>query len=535
MAVDALGIPGTMRVASAIWTILARREGAIALLLATGVFSIVQSGTPNIIGVDGYYHVKVAALMRERGPRLDFPWLQLTILGPDRYADHHFLFHALQVPFTLGDPRTGAKMAAVLFAAAGLYISYAFMVRQGVRYPLLWLMAMLGASQSFLWRQSMARPQGLFLALLVLAIWAVFQRRPVLLIPLGFAAAWLFDGFPLLWAVPIVAVMAVLVLWVLGRLLDAREQWQVNGRRELLIAVSAVGATTFGIALGLVTHPYFPRHLEFAMLHLLPKAQVGMEIDARVGAEWYPFTPMGFLIRAGPATALCVAGLIPPIAALWRRRLPDWRTLALGALALGLLGMTARSQRIIEYFPAIATLFCAWSWSREGVHLGNRAAQLIPRWGRRGLMGLTLLLGVGLVWNVHEARKESKISQDWQAYRAPAEWLAQHTPAEARVFTASWDDFPRLFYWNSHNTYLVGLDPTYMALYDQELFDLWRRVSSGRIPAPSSVIKETFGADYVFVDRRRTAFLRAALADPNMDTAYRSSAAVVLRIRPPVR
>ena len=66
--------------------------------------------------------------MREQGWRLlaplDFPWLQLTILGPGRYTDHHFLFHVLQVAVHLADPRIGAKMAAVLFAMLGLYTTY---------------------------------------------------------------------------------------------------------------------------------------------------------------------------------------------------------------------------------------------------------------------------------------------------------------------------------------------------------------------------------------------------------------------------
>ncbi len=112
------------------------------MLIAT-TFSAVQAATPNIVGIDGYYHIKVAALMWQQGWRLlfplDFPWLQLTILGPGHYSDHHFLFHALQAPFTQGDLRVGAKMAAVLFATGGLYTTYLFLARQRVHYPLLWV------------------------------------------------------------------------------------------------------------------------------------------------------------------------------------------------------------------------------------------------------------------------------------------------------------------------------------------------------------------------------------------------------------
>src|SRR5688572_24067552 len=87
------------------WRALARWEKAAALLLAALVFGAVQSGTANIVGIDGQYHIKVAALIREQGLRVDFPYLRFTILDQANYTDHHLLFHALQAPFTVLDLR----------------------------------------------------------------------------------------------------------------------------------------------------------------------------------------------------------------------------------------------------------------------------------------------------------------------------------------------------------------------------------------------------------------------------------------------
>lgn len=39
------------------------------------------------------------------------------------------------------------------------------------------------------------------------------------------------------------------------------------------------------------------------------------------------------------------------------------------------------------------------------------------------------------------------------------------------VFQTNWDDFPRLFFYNSASVYTAGLDPTYLQLYDAELYD----------------------------------------------------------------
>ena len=203
------------------WESLRRWESSFALLLISTVYSMVQGATQNIIGIDGYYHIKVALLMREQGWRLlaplDFPWLQLTILGPGRYSDHHFLFHVLQSPFTIGDPRVGAKMAAVLFAVLGLYTTYHFLSRFGVRYPLLWIAAVLACAPIFLWRQSMARTQSLSLVLIVFGLWALFAGRLRLLFVVGFLAAWLFNGFFFVIGAPAAAVVVSLGSWAAQR------------------------------------------------------------------------------------------------------------------------------------------------------------------------------------------------------------------------------------------------------------------------------------------------------------------------------
>ena len=73
---------------------------------------LLQSASDGIVGLDGYYHIKFAWLMRQHGLRLEFPWLPLTILKPAEFTDHHLLYHILLVPFTFFDLREGAKLAA---------------------------------------------------------------------------------------------------------------------------------------------------------------------------------------------------------------------------------------------------------------------------------------------------------------------------------------------------------------------------------------------------------------------------------------
>ena len=91
--------------------------GPLLFVLFIALMYLIQFSTKNLVGTDGYYHIKFSSLMRTEGLKPGFPWLPLTILNPGEFADHHFLFHVLLIPFTFGDLVFGAKLASVLFAS----------------------------------------------------------------------------------------------------------------------------------------------------------------------------------------------------------------------------------------------------------------------------------------------------------------------------------------------------------------------------------------------------------------------------------
>src|SRR5688500_223854 len=60
--------------------------------------ALIQFATPDMPDNDGFYHIKFAQLIRTEGLKPDFPWLPLSILNPDEFYDHHFLFHVALIP-----------------------------------------------------------------------------------------------------------------------------------------------------------------------------------------------------------------------------------------------------------------------------------------------------------------------------------------------------------------------------------------------------------------------------------------------------
>ncbi|MEW5940353.1 MAG: hypothetical protein AB1750_11860, partial [Chloroflexota bacterium] len=53
------------------------------------VMAWLEFSTPDLPDNDGFYHIKMAYLMRTEGLKPDFPYLPLTILNEREFYDHH--------------------------------------------------------------------------------------------------------------------------------------------------------------------------------------------------------------------------------------------------------------------------------------------------------------------------------------------------------------------------------------------------------------------------------------------------------------
>lgn len=496
------------------WSRLRKKAQIEWRTLATGLLiwavfflflALIQFSTHNLPDNDGYYHIKLAYLMRMEGIKPAFPWLPLSILNPREFYDHHFLFHVALIPFTFGDLISGAKWAAVFFASLALLSAWNLLKNQNVPYAFLWSIGLLVVSEAFLYRMSITRAQSLSLAVLMLGLDWMLRKKHHRLAPLAFAYVWLYDAFPLL---VIVAGTYVVSAWIIDRKLDLR---------PLLF-------TGLGVALGLVINPYFPHNIVFAVQHILPKLFETTTVS--VGNEWYPYTTAQLLKNSPLALAAFLSGVL---ALGMNERRIDLRTLLFLGLAC-LFGLILfQSRRFIEYFPPFTLVFAAFAWAplfknSIQIRLQKRIIRHVP-----ALLLATILIP-GAWLTLKASRASIQTAKPYQTYAGASAWMAANTPAGARVFQTDWDDFPRLFYYNTHNTYLIGLDPTYMLLYDAELYHLWASITQGDVDRPSAAIWQDFGARYILTDLRHKDFLKKAADDPNLVEMYRDGDAVVFQV-----
>ena len=291
---------------------------------------------------DGYYHIRWSAMIWESFKNFqwipEFKWLPLTVLNPENYADHHFLFHLLQIPFLwFFEPVMAAKIAAVFYGSLAIFSVYWLLYRYEVKYLLLWLGALLTCSNPFFYRMNMAKAPPLTIIYSILGIYLLFERKYIWLLPLMFVFVWTYSLFPLLFLAAMIWV--AIIAWN-----EKKFEWQ------------PLAYTGGGMILGNLINPFFPNNLGLFWEHFSTK--IG-NFNVAVGGEWYPYKGTELLTHLTIALLAMLIGYV-----LYRprsERLPEKATFFL-VFSTVLLVWMFKSKRLAEYFPPFAILFCAFSW-----------------------------------------------------------------------------------------------------------------------------------------------------------------------------
>jgi hypothetical protein len=511
--------------------------GAIAIVI---IFWQLQFSTNAICcgDFDGYYHIKWTRTLWESIKARtfpDFPWLPLTTLNSRDYVDHHLLFHIMQIPFAAyRDPRLGAKVASVLFGSLAVISCYWLLIRYHVRYVLVWLIALLACSAPFLFRMNMAKAPPLSVVYLIIAIHLFFRRKYWPLLPVSLLFTWTYDLFVML-------IMATLFWLVSIAWTERRFEW-----RPLVWVI-------IGCAAGMVINPYFPHNFQLLYEHVVIKVTPA-EFNTRVGSEWYPYDSWEFL---GNSAVACIAMVVGYIAFDPGDRRRAQYPLFFLLLATALMIMTARWKRIAEYWPPFAVLFAAFSlqpWvSGVRSYLARLPADVMEElkpfldredsWATRimsdtrellrtiAVAVVALVLSVFLFFNLRSTTEEIGRSESHDHYRAGAEWMRANIPAGQIVFNTDWDDFPRLYYFDETHYYVSGLDPSYLFDKSPELSRLYDSITLGREEDPGPLIRDRFGARYVFSDNAHDDFFQHARASGWFDIVYEDTQCTIMYIR----
>jgi hypothetical protein len=90
-----------------------------------------------------------------------------------------------------------------------------------------------------------------------------------------------------------------------------------------------------------------------------------------------------------------------------------------------------------------------------------------------------------------------------------------------------------LFFYNTKHAYVYGLDPNYLYSENPELYKLLIDITNGKIDDSAPVIREKFGANYVFADEKENDEMIAEMLESGWaEIIYEDDEARILKIRP---
>jgi len=446
----------------------------------------VQASFDRVVGSDGFFHVRQAERVLTGG----MPWMPDSVFTAG-WVDHQLGLHLLMWPLATVLPGiTAVKAAGALFAAAGLIGWYAAARRLRLPAPL--ALALLPAtSWLVLLRLEMPRAQGVSLLLLGAALVAIVERRPRWLAAVAFAYAWTYQVALVL--LPIAALHAVV--------LAARRtpDWR--------LPLAAAG----GLLAGFAIHPHSPGTFRFLWQHVVLK--VLNDTGLPVGLEWSDGSVESVLLRGAVGVVALGLALLRG-----RRSAESWtlQLLATGALLAGIAG-----TKFLEYGVPLSVLALGVALRDSGWRVRNRSLLAVP-------------LSLALLASSYQVRDAVLTTEPPPTARRDAMAFVRGVaePGEP-VFHFHWNDFPELVFWGPEFTYVVGLDPHFLALHNPPKWRLFDALGGAFGDRRSVAIAQAFGARWAVVSLPHPGAREALATDPGLRLVYEDRWALVYAVGQP--
>lgn len=475
-------------------------------------------GYQNINDPDSFYHIRHAWVYRTAGLfDSSFPWTQFSVIK-NLGSDLWYGFHLLLIPFTyFKDLILGLKISGVLLTAAALLIFFIILKKFGARYPMFWTMLLGFSAPDFLFRLAMIRPHLVTLILSLLLFFFLLRCKPwgVLLASFGIS----FFHLSLSWIAILIFGIVSIVKIISKRYLNLVSNF------HLLISCFS------GLIVGWLLRPNPIGAIKLAYIQVV---QLMIEkfrgVPLRFGAELKPIDWSIFTNQFIPILLLFIPAITVLSWLIFRKKLSSlsaddriavWASLALSIIFMLLTALVAR--RSIDFWLGFTVIFVALIFT---------ALTKIKK-----EMAATALAGV-VILGIFMAFNSVIISGTYRAQAVPpnkfhlaALWLKDHSRPGEIVVNFHWDNFGSLFFWNSSNYYISGMDPIFQYAYDKNLY--WKiyfpeidkiiftenqiytcgeiRCTAEQVVDLKTALERDFKARYILVEHRRNPKLKDAL------------------------
>jgi len=440
-------------------------------------------------GYDDYYHAKMAEIIKEKGIIHQFPWMQYTILK-DNFVDHHFLFHVFLIPFvTLGGIVNGSKIFIVLIMAL-VFLLFYVLLRENHVPGAFWLslFAIFTMPLDFYFRMNFIRAMGLSLLFMCLGLYFIFKKKPIALSILAFLYVWTYSTFII---IPFMALVYVIIQFLKGE--------KINLKLAIFPLLAMVA--------GLIINPYFPNNFAFLKAQMFA---TGFGAKEYTGGEWRPYDTWFWLTTNSIPLIILAAGLFLSLLKNYKQSV---KSITIFVVMLLFIALQWKSKRFVEYAPffiSLSGIILLKGFLKEKI--GEWKKKVFFKQKENFIYGTTVVafLIVSFFYSqaqISGAVQDSRPDFSMSALEKVQNYLKENSQEGDIVFTDDWDVFPKYFFLNHKDYYLVGLDPEFMNQYagwpyegeKGKLYKEFADISSGQDASNLERIKNDFKAKWIIV------------------------------------
>ena len=481
------------------------------------LFFIIQFSSGSLAGNDSHLYIKLAEMTKNQGLIKEFPWLNFTVMK-DGFTGLHFLYYFLLIPFTFfGNLIIGAKIASLFFLSLMVSTFYAILKNLNLKYNLFWCFLLLSSSGYFLFRMNLARPINFSVIFFLLIFYALIKKNNFLLFLVSFLFVWGHASFPL-------SIFFVFVFVF------------VNYIHKKKIYYKTILASLSGIVLAFFVNPFFPNNLNYFNIYYIGSVPYSLTSSISewqsLGIKLVFFDATIVFILFLTLVAIYFVMFISKIAGNKNNEkkktehaiIIDFLLIVSSVLFVAML----LQGRYIDYWVPFCVIFIAFYSEflynnfiirKEENIIGKAKEKIKPldRFSAEQIKAffvffVIIIIMVSFFSKTNFVFGRMGESGSSKGVQEISQWLEKNTPKESVVFNVNWGDFSKLFFYNTHNYYITGLDPKFIYKLSPEKYWLYSHISEGIVCSKEKcieedrrsvydILKKEFNASYVYVPK----------------------------------
>lgn len=463
----------------------------LALLLCLLPFGITVALTQNPTSLgDGIRHLTHAQILSQEGVYSSDGWGDYLFTGyfSDHSSDPWFLSHIVLIPLSalpLTHGHAGLVLLSILSIALSLLLIFrSWKLPPGTQAVLLSLL-ILGNTQ-FALRITLGRPVFLMVALTLWVIYAILQRKHIVLCVLLLLATLLSHLF----VFPLFIVLTG-VAWFL-----------TNGdRRE---AVSALLWSAIGVVVGILIHPHSLPYLHYLsnVFFVIPFLSESLDLGTEFRSEsLYATLHLPFIALSG----LTVVSALRKRETTFEDIHTNATTFLLCVCLVFIIGIYSW-VRFVDFAWPLVVLLLGFICKTYPQSVSYTAKALLPSFALQKNVLVPVLLLVLIVTGVKVPMHFVKNDGERNLHALSA--LMSSIEPGARIFNVDWDTMPGLFSQRPDLLYARGMDPTFDYVWDPDAsillsalksrerylidWDIWREQITEKYESDYIVIRDTY-------------------------------------------